>query len=43
MTPALVGSASTRGEYGFVGAIDELAIYDKALAPSQIAAHFAAR
>jgi len=42
-SPAIIGAASTSGEYGFDGTIDELAIYDKALDPSQIAAHYLAR
>jgi hypothetical protein len=45
VTSAFVGSAnggSTGNGHAFVGLIDEIAIYDKALAPDRIAAHYAA-
>lgn len=41
--PAIIGAASTTGGSAFAGTIDELAIYDKVLSPSQIIAHFKAR
>jgi hypothetical protein len=43
-TPAFVGSVNggVNTPHGFVGALDELAFYDKALTQAQITAHFAA-
>jgi hypothetical protein len=44
MTPAYIGSANGGGNnnHGYLGDIDELAIYDKVLPPARIAAHYAA-
>jgi hypothetical protein len=43
-TAAFIGSANggANNNHGYLGDIDELAIYDKVLAPDRIAAHYAA-
>lgn len=40
--PAIIGAADDSCMSGFQGTLDELAIYDKALTPAQIQAHFTA-
>ncbi len=37
-----IGAGSPTGDWGFPGKIDEVAIYDAALTPAQVAAHYAA-
>jgi len=41
-TPPERGPTAVDCAYGFDGTLDELAIFDKALSPAQILAHFVA-